>query len=308
MKLRRIVGCCAMAALSVSLWAFVARADEVRQSADAADGAAESPPTMCRCAGGASQAAVRINRVLSEPLKSTGLNFSDEPLESIASFLQDEYDIPIQLDVPALEDAGLTQDEPISVNVRSVSLRSALRLMFRSKSLTYVIQNEVLIITTPEEAESELVVCVYDVRNLVGGDRDNREIKSLADAVVSCIAPNTWAVRKGGEAEIRTLRPGLLVISQTQAVHELIAELLNTVRETLRQPIQPPAEAGMGAMGGRGGYGFDGRELEGGGGGGFGGGFGFGYGRIDQRFGESYGGRGGETDREPTPAEESPLD
>ena len=145
-----------------------------------------------------------------------------------------------------------------------------------------------LIITTPEEAESELTACVYDVRDLIDMDRDNRESKSLADVVVSCVAPETWAVHKGGEAEIRTLRPGLLVISQTQAVHEQIADLLSVIRQTLREPVHRPEEEAMGmTRGGRGGGGYGGRGMEAGG-----------YGL----------GRGGEMGAEPTPAEATPFD
>lgn len=306
MKSFRVMGCNALVALLSSMLAVSAWADEAPQTAAAAVGAAKSPPTTCHCSGDLSPSVERIKRVLSEPLKSSGLEFSDEPLASIANFLQDEYGIPIQLDVPALEDAGMTQDEPLTVNLRSISLRSALRLMLKTKQLTYIIRDEVLIITTPEEAETELIACVYDVRDLIGGNRASREIKALADAIVSCVAPNTWAVHKGGEAEIGTLPPGLLIISQTQAVHEEIADLLALIRATLRQPIQRPEGEAMGMMGGRGGYGLGGRGMEGGGRGEFGGEFG--YGGTSRGYGESYGGRGNEHEPAPTPAGANPFD
>ena len=117
-----------------------------------------------KAAGGAEQ---RINEALASPLKATGLDFTEEPLENVVSFLQTEYEIPIQLEDSALEDAGLTRDEPVNVTLRDITLRSALRLMLKQKQLTYVIRDEVLIITTPEEAESELVAKVYPVADLV---------------------------------------------------------------------------------------------------------------------------------------------
>jgi von Willebrand factor type A domain len=117
-----------------------------------------------KAAGGAEQ---RINDALNSPLKASGLDFTEEPLENVVNFLQTEYQIPIQLDTPALEDAGLTADEPVTIQLQNVSLRSALRLMLKAKQLTYVIRDEVLIITTPEEAESELVAKVYPVADLV---------------------------------------------------------------------------------------------------------------------------------------------
>ena len=110
-----------------------------------------------KAAGGAEE---RINEALRSPLKASGLDFTEEPLENVVNFLQEEYEIPIQLDEPALEDAGLTRDEPITMTLQNVTLRSALRLMLKQSQLTYIISDEVMIITTPEEAEAVAHVAV----------------------------------------------------------------------------------------------------------------------------------------------------
>ena len=62
---------------------------------------------------------------------------------------------------------------------------------------------------------------------------------------------------RGGEADVRALPPGLLVISQTDSVHEEIANLLAAVRATLKSRKTAPAEVSgaSGEMAGRGGYG-----------------------------------------------------
>ena len=115
--------------------------------------------------------------------------------------------------------------------------------------------------------------------------------------------PETWAENGGGEADIRPLPTGLLVISQTQEVHEQVADLLAAIRATLRQPIHPPVGGGMGMMDGSGGYGMSEGgmgEMEGGGRGGYGG-----QGGMEGGYG---GGRGTEMGMEATPAEETPFD
>ena len=74
------------------------------------------------------------------------------------------------------------------------------------------------------------MICVYDVRDLVAtpvrpaqaGASAAADYDPLIDAIVSCVATETWAESGGGEAEIRPLPPGLLVISQTRAVHDEI--------------------------------------------------------------------------------------
>jgi hypothetical protein len=97
------------------------------------------------------------------------------------------------------------------------------------------------LITTPEEAETHLITCVYDARTLVD-DTSDKSFDALIDTIVSCIATETWGDNGGGEAEIRILKPGLLVVSQTQAVHSDIRGLLMEIRE-MRQTRPTPGEA-----------------------------------------------------------------
>jgi hypothetical protein len=109
----------------------------------------------------------RIESALRAPLTSAGFDFTDAPLEEVVTFIQETYNIPVQLDTPALEEIGIGPDEPVNVSLHGVSLRSALRLLLKQLQLTYIVQDEVLMITTPEEAESQLVVKVYPVADLV---------------------------------------------------------------------------------------------------------------------------------------------
>jgi hypothetical protein len=197
--------------------------------------------SFCRCVGEVDGASTnRIRQALRGQLKSNGLEFADTPLEEVVAFLQEEYGIPVKLDVGALDEMGLGAEEPVHVNLRNISLASALRLMLKGLDLTYIIQDEVLLITTPDEAEQQLHVCVYDVRDLRELTKVD-DIKTLVDTIVSCVASETWAKNGGGEAEIRTLGPGLLVVSQTQAVHDEVRKLLETIRATAAAPTEAAA-------------------------------------------------------------------
>jgi general secretion pathway protein D len=63
------------------------------------------------------------------------------------------------------------------------------------------------------------------------GAAANADFDSLIDLIVSTVATETWAENGGGEAEVRPFPTNLsLVISQTQAVHEEIADLLEQLR------------------------------------------------------------------------------
>jgi general secretion pathway protein D len=63
------------------------------------------------------------------------------------------------------------------------------------------------------------------------GGGANADFDSLIDLIVSTVATETWAENGGGEAEVRPFPTNLsLVISQTQAVHEEITDLLEQLR------------------------------------------------------------------------------
>jgi general secretion pathway protein D len=63
------------------------------------------------------------------------------------------------------------------------------------------------------------------------GGAASADFDSLIDLIISTVASDTWAENGGGEAEIRPFPGNLsLVISQTQAVHEEIADLLEQLR------------------------------------------------------------------------------
>jgi hypothetical protein len=197
----------------------------------------ESAPTdFCLCVGkGDSSASIKIERALNAPIHSPGLNYADRSLHDVLSHLQDEYGIPIQMDRTALEEAGIEPSSPVTRSLHNISLRSALRLILRNLQLTWIIKDEVLMITTNESAEKDLDTCVYNVHGLVD-DSDPKSVKALIDVICSCVATDTWAENGGGHAEVRPLPSGLLVVSQTAAVQEEVFALLDKIRK-MRQSV-----------------------------------------------------------------------
>jgi len=208
---------------------------------------AAAPDAGCQCLGESSDAADRINKALAGPLNARGLEFDGDALDEVVTVLSSEYHIPIQIDARALLDAGLGPDEPVTVNMHGISLRSALNHMLRQHDLTCIIQNEVLLITTKAEAEQQRKICVYDVRDLIDGPKDKAGIETLIGAIRASLATESWANTAGGPGSISPLPPGLLVVSQTHAVHEQIRDLLAIVR---RMRARPVAGADFGRGGG----------------------------------------------------------
>ncbi|HTU26701.1 MAG TPA: hypothetical protein VMF30_14935 [Pirellulales bacterium] len=106
----------------------------------------------------------RIQKALDE---ETSFDFTELPLDQVVAYLKDKHGIEIQLDTKVLEEASIGIDTPVTRSLSGITLRSALRLMLGALDLTYVIKDEVLLITTPDKANNELQTKVYPVADLV---------------------------------------------------------------------------------------------------------------------------------------------
>ena len=111
----------------------------------------------------------RIYGALRQPLRER-LDFVEQPLRDVVNIISETYDIPIQFDTAALDAVAASPDVEVSIQIDNVSLKSAMELMLKNagaEELTYIVDNEVLLITTQEEAETRLQVKVYPVADLV---------------------------------------------------------------------------------------------------------------------------------------------
>ncbi|HZZ74019.1 MAG TPA: hypothetical protein VFE24_17330 [Pirellulales bacterium] len=106
-------------------------------------------------------------KILDELDKPSAVEFIDTPLKDVTDFIGQRHGINIQFDDKAMKDGGIGTDTPINVNLKGISLRSILRLVLHPLGLTYVIKDEVLLITTQEAANTMLVTKVYPVADLV---------------------------------------------------------------------------------------------------------------------------------------------
>src|SRR5690606_36203616 len=124
--------------------------------------------------------------------------------------------IPIVLDARALDGVGIGADTPITALIEGVTLRSALRLMLEELALTFVARDDVLLITTCEEAETRLSATAFVVRDLIDAPyRGDRDANDLIELITHAVAPDTWT-QVGGAGSICYLEAlDALVIAQT---------------------------------------------------------------------------------------------
>ena len=104
------------------------------------------------------------DKKIAEALKNpTQLEFVETPLENVVDYLRDHHDIEIRIDSGALGDIGLGTDAPVTKNLKGISLRAALRLMLNELDLTYIVDNESLLITTPDGLNTSCIARRYPI-------------------------------------------------------------------------------------------------------------------------------------------------
>ncbi len=175
-----------------------------------------TPKTSKLNAQGESAATMRIRAALDHPTTQT---YVETPLQDALQQLSRTHDIPIVVDRRALEELGLSADEPISLSLMNVSLRSFLRLMLRPLDLTYVIKDEVMQITTVEAAEQNLVVEMYGFPAELT-EKSDKVLKSLTSAVT----PDAWDAL-GGPCTVTAI-DNVLIVSATENIHDEVKDFL----------------------------------------------------------------------------------
>ncbi|MCA8987886.1 MAG: VWA domain-containing protein [Planctomycetaceae bacterium] len=110
----------------------------------------------------------RIRAALEE---ETELQFVDTPLVDAIGIIGELHNINIRLDLVTLDDEGISSDEPVNIFISGIRLKSALKIMLEQTptpvALTWVIEDEVMKITTVLKAEEALENRVYPVTDLV---------------------------------------------------------------------------------------------------------------------------------------------
>lgn len=185
---------------------------------------------------------------------NTVLQAGEQTLEKIADLMNQV--VPTHVDRMRIFDVGHSVDDRFTITAEDVnhSLASILVRLFDENSLTFIVRNAMVEITTNEVAESQTgkSVRVYDITPLVDRlqdadiDRNEDYPRSGPYALISCIQttvyPDTWADTVGGPSSIEPYQMGnqsLLVISAPTLVHMSAQALLDTLSRADGQGRMP---------------------------------------------------------------------
>jgi len=160
-------------------------------------------------------------------------NFTETPLRDVVAQFGKFLEVPVVLDMRALEDAGIDLDTPVTFTGQGTTARAALRRILGLLDLTWLIRDEALVIATKELARASLELRLYPLPwgySTQGGN----DVRVLIDFIQNSVGGlDSWA-DGGGNGAIRIIGDGgaaVLVVSQTADVHDEIEGLLRSLHE-----------------------------------------------------------------------------
>lgn len=171
----------------------------------------------------------------------------DSTLMEVLRDLQKQAGINLVIDTPGLEEEGITTSTPVALALEGVTLRSALRILLDPINLDFVIDNEVLKITSKLRAGGRLMAAAYPVADLLKSEESvQKELEELVEVIQSVVEPDSW-YEVGGQGSARSnTNTKSIVIRQNEETHQRIAELLSAMRRLKTPQVaahQRPAAA-----------------------------------------------------------------
>ena len=95
------------------------------------------------------------------------LHFENTPLIEVIRYIRTATGTNVAIDLPAIEDEGVTTNTQVTIDVDNIMVQSALNLMLEPLNLGYSIENEVLKITSKLRQQGRMVAAAYPVADLV---------------------------------------------------------------------------------------------------------------------------------------------
>ncbi len=206
-----------------------------------------------------SEKELEIQRKLDQPVR---LDYKQTPISTVLDDLANLTGVNIYKDPSGFAAAGVSSDTPITITLTDdIKLKNALKLILNPNDLTYVIQDEVLKITSKDMGKGQIYTRTYPVADLVIPipnfvPTDNL---GLAGAYKQALAQVNGTLGGGnGGIGSSIMAPATAVASRTGGKMNNDAVLANSMTDGFNagSPMTP-ASTGPGAFGSGSGADFD---------------------------------------------------
>lgn len=156
--------------------------------------------------------------------RTVSVDFRETPLSEALQYFRALAGVNFVLD-PRAFDYGGDREMPVTLKLKDIPLKWALRWTLTLCELDYQLRGESIFISSPYNLAGEVYLEIYDIHELGNGDR-------IAVLLQTRVHPDSWARELGTSIEHRD---GRLVVLQRPAVQARIRLLLHALR-VLRQP------------------------------------------------------------------------
>jgi RNA polymerase sigma factor (sigma-70 family) len=181
---------------------------------------------------------IAIRAALESPVS---VDFEDAPVTQVIKDLAALTGLNLVADRPALERDGLSLATRLTVKLDRVSLKTCLKMILRQAGMTYVVEDEVILVTSPERARGRLMVRSLRVDDLVRPDDEKAE--ALIKVITNAVRPDSWSAA-GGPGTIEYYPLGRsLVVNQHPETLEQVEALLEALRG-YRKDLEKKTPAG----------------------------------------------------------------
>ncbi|MCA9228150.1 MAG: hypothetical protein KDA47_21155, partial [Planctomycetales bacterium] len=185
------------------------------------------------------QIAAKNHEIAKKLKQSFQVEFVDTPLTDVAKFLTEQLGVSVVIDRLSLQDDGIDPNVAVTFKARATADRLLLH-MLEPLGLTYLVDDEVIQITTPTQAEARLTTRVYPVYDLIDDTKrevwDSSQLEELRDALTTVVATDSWDSVGGPGAVAGWTRTPALIIGQTIEVHDRIERFLADLRAARQSP------------------------------------------------------------------------
>jgi hypothetical protein len=171
-----------------------------------------------------------IDDVLAKP---TPMLFLETPLRDVLAVIQDRSDVATTADIQSLDDAACDLDETlVTLESEGIPLASSLDAICELLDLEWIVEDDVIEITTPVGAAARQMARMIDVTDIT----DDPE--SLARILEATVKPETWA-RHGGAGAItsdETRDASTLIVTNSWQVQRGVAGVVERIRKCMAGP------------------------------------------------------------------------
>ena len=179
-------------------------------------------------------------RIQSSLNDSAEVAFTDTPLEEALKYLEDLHSVEIWLDKETLAAQQINTDQPVNLQISGVSVQSALHLMLEPLSLSLVIEDEVLKITTKARADKAIITRTYPVSDLFSTREEAEELVESLSCGLGLVQKS-----KEGPKSLAVSVPSAAIIARiSRSQQDQLLQLLRDLREAKSLVPKRPVTAG----------------------------------------------------------------